>query len=87
MKKYRYLYRITVIILSCVLIPIIVLSLFFWEKASDELDKSNREYYGQVVGSFASDFQARLQDLQDHALTIVVDSKTNKSIKRKYYNC
>ena len=80
MKKYRYLYRITVIILSCVLIPIIVLSLFFWEKASDELDKSNREYYGQVVGSFASDFQARLQDLQDHALTIVVDSKTNKSI-------
>ena len=80
MKKYRYLYRITVIILSCVLIPIIVLSVFFWGIASDELEKSNQQYYEQVVGSFASDFQARLQDLQNHALTIVVDSKTNKSV-------
>lgn len=80
MKRHRYLNRVSITILSLVFIPVVLLSLFVWRRASNELKKSNSVYYNQVVNSFASDFEDRLVALQEHAISIVVDSKVDKSI-------
>lgn len=80
MRKHKYLNRVALTILFLVFIPIIILSLVIWQRASKELKKSNEAYYNQLVSSFEADFEGRVSSLQEHALSIVVDSKKDKSI-------
>jgi len=80
MKTRRYLNRVTVTILFLVFIPAIILSVFIWRRAYKELENSNEVYYDQVVHSFAGDFEDRISVLQEHALSIVLDSKQSKSV-------
>lgn len=80
MKKYRFLNRITLTILLLVFIPLVLISLFVGRRAKQEVEESNRAYYNQVVNSFATDFAQRLTTLQNHALSIVVNSRVDKSI-------
>ena len=80
MKSRRYLNRVSVTILSLVFIPVILLAFFVWRRAYRELKISNEIYYDQLVSSFAGDFEDRLAALQEHAITIVLDSKLDKSI-------
>lgn len=80
MKRRRYLNRVSITILCLIFIPIVLLSVFVWQRVSRELKKSNAVYYNQVVNSFSSDFEDRLAALQEHAISIVLDSKVDKSI-------
>ena len=41
MRKHKYLNRVALTILFLVFIPIIILSLVIWQRASKELKKSN----------------------------------------------
>ena len=80
MKRRKYLGKVTITIISLVLIPILVLSLVIRGRAARELERSSRAYYEQLVQSFAGDFTERLSELQRHALAIALDSKTDKSV-------
>ena len=80
MKKHRFLNRVTITILLLVFIPLLLISLFVGRRANREVAESNRVYYNQVVNSFAEDFEQRLAALQNHAITIIVDSRLEKSV-------
>lgn len=80
MRRHKYLNRVSLTIFFLVFVPIIVLSLVIWKRASKELKGSNEVYYNQVVSSFKADFEGNISLLQDHALSIVLDSKVDKSI-------
>lgn len=80
LKTHRYLNRISVTILLLVFVPAVILSFFIWRRAYRDVKNSNQVYYEQVVRSFGGDFEERLSALQTHAISIAVDSKTDKSI-------
>lgn len=80
MKRKRYLNRVALCIVCLVLVPLICLSLVIWHNAAKELKKNSRIYYEQVVSSFAADFEERMSALQEHAISIILDSKKDKSI-------
>lgn len=79
-RKHKYLNRVSATILTLVFIPLVIIAIFFWRRANIELENSNEAYYAQVVNSFAGDFEERLASLQEHAISIVVDSKVDKSV-------
>lgn len=79
-KTHKYLNRVSVTILFLVFIPAIILAFFIWHRAYKELKNSNEVYYDQVIHSFAGDFEDRLSVLQEHAISIVADSKQVKSV-------
>lgn len=80
MKQHRFLNRVTLTILLLVFIPLLLLSIFMGARTNREVKNRNQAYYLQVVNSFATDFEQRLTTLQNHAITITVDSRLNKSI-------
>ena len=80
MKKYRYLKRLILMILIAVFIPVYCIVIFFWKRTSNEIERNNQVYYEQILASFANDFEERLESLKEHALSIVVDSKSSQSV-------
>ena len=80
MRSHKYLNRVSATILTLVFIPLVIIAIFVWRRAYRELESSKAAYYDQVVNSFAGDFEERVTELQGHAITIILDSKVDKSV-------
>lgn len=79
MKKYSYLYRLIAIMILSLLLPVVLFFLFFWKKSFEELERNNAIYYEEVLQNFRNTFVQHLQNMEAHALEIVVDSRDAKS--------
>lgn len=80
MKKRMYLYRLSILIIAALFVPVMVFFLFFWQRSLDEMKKSNERYYQKITEAFMSDFVDEIMSLQHHASQVISDSKTQHSI-------
>ena len=78
-KKHTYLYKLALIIILILFVPITVFFNVFWKKAFEEMEKSNQAYYEKIVESFTDSFEVKIMELKEYAATIVAKSKDTKS--------
>lgn len=80
MKKRMYLYRLSILVIIALFVPIMFFFFFFWQRSFDEMKKSNEVYYQKIAESFMNDFEERVAILQEHASQIIANSMEHASV-------
>ena len=85
MKKRMYLYRLSILVIMVLFVPIMFFFFFFWQRSFDEMKKGNEAYYQKIAESFMNDFEERVAILQEHAIQLIATSMEPSSVFYKGY--
>ena len=80
MKKRMYLYRLSILVIMVLFVPIMFFFLFFWQRSFDEMKKNNEVYYQKIAESFMDDFGERVAMLQDRTRQLIAASMERNSV-------
>ena len=78
--KRSYLYRLAILILLGMMIPIVAFLIFFWIRSLKELEQTNEIYYENLVDGYISIHNNRLRELDKFAAKLHVKSKESPRI-------
>lgn len=80
MKKRMYLYRLSILVIMALFVPIMFFFFFFWQRSFDEMKKGNEAYYQKIAESFMNDFEERVAILREHTAQIIANSMKHDSV-------
>lgn len=80
MKKRKYLFRLTSVIVLMLVIPTVIFFTFFWKRSLNELETSNKVYYEEVRDSALHTLEERVRELNRHTALLSVKSRKNGSV-------
>lgn len=83
LEKYRYLFRLIIVIIFVLGITIISFVSLLWNRSFEEIKRGNDIYYEKVLEYFSSSFTRELMTLKDYAVEITIDSRNESS---PFYN-
>ncbi|MBR4061209.1 MAG: helix-turn-helix transcriptional regulator [Lachnospiraceae bacterium] len=75
MKKRKYLYRLTIIVILILFLPTILFMDISEKKAFVELEKANEAYYDKMLDAYISLFDDIIQELNTFAASISAESR------------
>lgn len=80
MRKRKYLFRLTSVIVLLLMIPTVIFFTFFWKRSLSELETSNRVYYEEVRDSALQTLEEKVRELTRHTALLSVKSKKNGNV-------
>lgn len=75
MKKRKYLYRLTIIVILMLFLPTILFMDISGKKSFVELEKANEAYYDKMLDAYISLFDDIIQELNTFAASISAESR------------
>ncbi len=84
-KKYKYLYRLIMVAVFLIAIPLCIFIVTFWRESYKEVKKGGQAYYEKVTDSFQSQFDRNISEMKDHALDLSIKSKKSEEDGKVLY--
>ncbi len=84
-KKYNYLYRLIIVAVFLIAIPLCIFVFYFWQESYREVQKSGHAYYEKVTDSFQSQFDRNLDEMKNHAVNLSIKSKKGEADGKSLY--
>lgn len=75
MKKRKYLYRLSKVMLLGLFFPAILFFLIFWKYAFDQIEKGNEDFYEHALLTYTSLLDEKIQDMERFAARISAESR------------
>ncbi len=75
-RKYRYLYQLICTSVILVVLPTLLFYNVFWKKSFDEIERLNKEYYENVLGTFRGTFVNEVLKFKNCVSAFSVNSKS-----------
>ena len=75
-RKYRYLYQLICTSVILVVVPTLLFYNVFWKKSFDEIERLNKEYYENVLGTFRGTFVNEVLKFKNYVSAFSVNSKS-----------
>lgn len=80
MKRRKYLYRLTIIVILMIYLPTILFMDISEKKSYVELEKANEAYYDKMLGAYIALFDEIIQELNAFAASISAESRNYKNL-------
>lgn len=75
MKKRKYLYRLSKVMLLGLFFPALLFFLIFWKYAFDQIEKGNEDFYEHALLTYTSLLDEKIQDMERFAARISAESR------------
>lgn len=77
--KRKYLYRLIMIMISLLFVPIMIISILFWRNSLKELQTANDAYQEKILSAYVSVLDEIVLDFRERAAFVSANSKESSS--------
>ena len=79
MKKRKYLYRLSIVMLLGLIVPAFLFFLVFWRSAFGQMEQTNEDFYEKALVTYMSLLDNKIHDLERFAAEISAESREHDS--------
>lgn len=83
MKKRKYLYRLSTVMLLGLIVPALLFFLIFWRSAFEQMEQTNEDFYEKALVTYTSLLDKKIRDLEMFAAEISAESRRYDSVDRR----
>ncbi|MDE7007545.1 MAG: hypothetical protein K2P07_05195, partial [Lachnospiraceae bacterium] len=74
MKKRKYLYRLSMVMILGLILPALLFFLIFWKSAFDQMKQTNEDFYEKALLTYTSLLDKKIRELETFAAEISAES-------------